>query len=715
MGSPAAATMSRPEPSGPPEVPVNRPTRMNYRPDIDGIRGTAAIMVMGFHAKVPGFEGSYIGLDLFFVVSGFVITNLLLTEFSRSGGIKWAAFYARRARRLIPAKATMLLGVLLLSLLVLPPTGSQQETARSAAAAAGFVSNFFFWQSDTVSYFGHQPGTGVLLHTWSLSVEEQFYLLMPLLIAIAWLLAKVLKLDVRAVALFVSVVLILSSVWLAIQWADTHPQAAYYLPITRAFEFLLGVALSLLVARINVPALLRQLMGLVGAGLVVYALVEPLPTEGYPSYYALVPAMGAFLLTWAGCGSPTLVTRFLSFRLFVWLGLLSYGWYLWHWPLLVMGESINLAPPPLWARVSLVMVALFVAYLSYRYVEGIFYHRSGARPQGYNGAWGPKRVVMTGVSSMTVVAVLAATTLLVADDQAETSRWESVSQQLTDYPQLPEECVPAGSIIQPKPVLCRLNKQQGDRGTVVLWGDSHAWMYIPALEAAAKKMDVNLVAFNQGSCPPFDAADLPLNSCVKGNLKALEFIEKQVERKRPTKVILGASWEIYFRGDRINLMIARGGNPAHEQVIDNITPLFEAGGAALFERLGELEVPTDVIAPVAEVPRNAPLCEAQLHLYDCDISAPVTSAADQVALTWLEEQMDELVGEPELIDVNDSFCDDKFCRAEVDGVLTYFDNNHLSASFARTLGGYFEDSVADVVEASERREAEKARRRAARL
>ena len=714
VGRPSTETMSRPEPERPSDVPVNRPTRMNYRPDIDGIRGTAAIMVMGFHAKVPGFEGSYIGLDLFFVVSGFVITNLLLNEFSRSGGIKWAAFYARRARRLIPAKATMLLGVLVLSFLVLPPTGSQQETARSAASAAGFVSNFFFWQSDTVSYFGHQPGTGVLLHTWSLSVEEQFYLAMPLLILVSWLLAKVLKLDVRGVALVVSVLLILSSVWLAMQWAETHPQAAYYLPITRAFEFLLGVALSLLVARIDVPALLRQVMGLLGAGLVVYALVEPLPTEGYPSYYALVPAMGAFFLTWAGCGSPTLVTRFLSFRLFVWLGLLSYGWYLWHWPLLVMGESVNLAPPPLWMRVTLVMAALGVAYLSYRYIEGIFYHRSGARPQGYNGSWGPMRVVMTGIASMTVVATLAATTMLVADDQAETTRWESVSEQLTDYPELPEECVPPGSIIQPRPMLCRLNEQESGRGTVVIWGDSHAWMYIPALEKAAEDADVNLVAFNQGSCPPFDATDLPINSCVRGNLLALDFIEKQVEKRRPLKVVLGASWEIYFQGKRINLMIARGGNPAHERYVDAITPLFQAGGASLFDKLGELGVSTDVIAPVAEVPRNAPLCEARLHLYNCDIDEEISMAADLVAREWLEEQMDKLAGEPRLIDVNESFCDDKFCRAEVDGVLTYFDNNHLSASFAKTLGSYFEESVEDVVDDAEQVASRKEARRAAR-
>ncbi len=565
-----------------PDAPLTRPdespakpTRLNYRPDIDGIRGTAAIMVMGFHAGVPGFEGSYIGLDLFFVVSGFVISNLLLGEFNKTGRIKWSAFYARRARRLIPAKATMLLGVLIVSLFLLTPTGSQQETAKSAAAAAGFVSNIFFWQNTEVSYFGHAPGTGVLLHTWSLSVEEQFYIAMPFLILLAWLLSKLIRSNVRATLLIVCLALFMASLWLAITWATSDPKSAYYLPFSRAFEFLLGVALSLIVSRVTAPFVARQIMGLVGGGLVVYALIDPLPTEGYPTYWALIPCMGAFFMTWAGCGTSTLITKFLSFRLFVGLGLLSYGWYLWHWPLLVIGQAVNLAPPPLWMRVALVMVALGISYLSWRYIEGIFYNRSGGRPSGYT--WGPRRVVMAGVFSMTTVAVLAAGTLVVADDQADSPRWEAVNQQLNDFPDLPDECATEEEKIPQRPMLCRLNGQENSRGTVMLWGDSHAWMYVPAIEAAAEEVDVNLVLFSQGSCPPFDATGMPLNNCVKGNQLALDFIEDQAERDRPLRVLLGASWEIYFGGPRINLMIERGGNPEHEKYVNAISELFRDG------------------------------------------------------------------------------------------------------------------------------------------
>jgi peptidoglycan/LPS O-acetylase OafA/YrhL len=268
-------------------------SRGEYRPDIDGIRGSAAIMVMGFHAKVPGFEGGYIGLDLFFVVSGYVITGLLMHEFTKTGGVKWGAFYARRARRLIPAKATMIIGVLVLSYFFLTPTGvagetgPQQETARSAAAAAGFVSNFFFLgatNAGDVDYFAHQPGTGVLLHTWSLSVEEQFYLALPLCILLAWLVARVLRQPLVRMLLVTTVVLGVASAWLAIALSDTNPDAAYYLPITRAFEFLIGVALALVVRKVRAAEDLREVMGLAGVAIIAFVLWKPMPVEGYPSY-----------------------------------------------------------------------------------------------------------------------------------------------------------------------------------------------------------------------------------------------------------------------------------------------------------------------------------------------------------------------------------------------------------------------------------------------
>jgi peptidoglycan/LPS O-acetylase OafA/YrhL len=675
------------------ESPSKAP-RTNYRPDIDGIRGTAAIMVMGYHAHVPGFEGAYIGLDLFFVVSGFVIAGLLMGEFERSGRIRWSAFYARRARRLIPAKATMLLGVLILSYFVMAPTGAQQDTARSAAAAATFVSNFFFWQVAEVDYFASDPSNSVLLHTWSLSVEEQFYLALPLLVLLAYGLARLLRIHIGRTLLFVTLGLGIASLWGAMTLAEPSPEAAYYLPLTRAFEFLIGVLLAMVVAKVTVPTLARALMGLVGGALCAWVLIDPMPTEGYPSYWALIPCAGAALMIWAGTGSKTAITRFLAFPLFVWLGLVSYGWYLWHWPLLVMGESLNLSTPPLWARVMLVMVALGIAILSYHFIEGIFYKRSGHR--NARKLYGGPRVVLTGVTTMSIVATLAGGAYLVAKDELESPKWQAVAKQLDDVPEMPAECLQDDEIIPSEPVACDLVPFEEDRPTILLWGDSHAWMFIPALEKAVKGRDVNLVAVVMGACPPFYAPASADEACKGSNRMALNELQELRRLHQPLRVVLGATWEFYLEGgvdllDRVNSQA----NRAH---ISRMARYFQATAPKLFDRLAELEIPTDVIGQTASVLRNAPLCEAVPRLVACDVPRENALQNEQDTREWLETEMADLPEGARLIDATEQLCSEKTCYAERNGVVNFFDDNHLSATLSRRLSRYFEGTVDAVTE-----------------
>ncbi|CAN5672220.1 acyltransferase family protein [soil metagenome] len=705
MGGPVLSTSTLPSHSevdeaGPvssrvPKVVKEKPkTRSEYRPDIDGIRGAAAIMVMGFHAKVPGFEGAYIGLDLFFVVSGYVITGLLLHEFGKTGGIKWGAFYARRARRLIPAKATMLIGVLALSYFVAAPTGSQQQTARSAAAAAGFVSNFFFWRADDVDYFGHEPGTGVLLHTWSLSVEEQFYLALPIAILLAWLLSKALRVPIVRTLLFTTVALGIASTWLAITWSTTHPNAAYYLPMTRAFEFLMGVALALVARRLRLAEDLREVMGLAGAAIVAFVIWRPMPVEGYPSYWALLPCTAAVLLVWAGVGGPTAITRFLSVRFLVGLGLVSYGWYLWHWPLFVLGESLNLAPPPLWARIGLIMVGLGMAYLSYRFIEGLFYKRSGTISKG--NTWGSRRVIISGVLAMSCVASLSTGALALANDQANTPHWESVSEQLNDVPMMPSECLGDNAFIPDRPLQCNLRPFDPDLPTVVLWGDSHAWMLIPAIEAAARKRDVNLVAFVMGACPPLEAPDDVQIGCARNNRLALNFVDKHVGKKKPpVRVILSASWPTYRTDTQTETLVEGAVNQTNDAYVAKISELFKEGTPQLFRDLAAYQIPIDVVGPTPFIPRSAPLCEARARPFSCDVDRDLAIAGEDENVSWLKEQMAAFPADSRYIPVVDALCDEDTCYAEADGVVNYFDDNHLSAKLSRRLKNFFIPSLRD--------------------
>jgi peptidoglycan/LPS O-acetylase OafA/YrhL len=688
---------------GPPDPPASAgPTRTNYRTDIDGIRGTAAIMVMGFHAKVPGFEGAYIGLDLFFVVSGYVITGLLFKELTTSGRISWPAFYARRARRLIPAKATMLVSILVLSYFFMLPTGGQQATAKSAAAASMFVSNFYFWRDTTTDYFGHEPGTGVLLHTWSLSVEEQFYLAVPLVILGAVLLSRLTRVAVRGTLLLLTTVLCTASLVAAIALAADHHDFAYYLPMTRAFEFLLGVALALVAPKVPLKAWVAQLVGIAGGLVLLAVLLKPMPVDVYPSWWAMLPCLGTAAMVWAGCDRPTSITKFLSFRLFAWLGLISYGWYLWHWPLLVMGESYNLAPPPLWVRITLVMVALFIAWLSYTYIEGIFYSRNrSARTR--KAPRPPRAVIVAGVSTMATVASLAGGAVLVANHTEGTPKWQEVSAQLADIPQLPYSCIyDTHGTLPTAPRACELTPYVKGNPTVVLWGDSHAWMLIPALVKAAEGTDVNLVSFTMGGCVPHlrelppDVDRTTVTSCQRSNDRALKFVTAEATAGRPVHVILGASWDDYGDGPSVSLMDRRDNDPVHIAMIDRSTALLDKV-PPLFERLGDLGVGTDVIAPTAEMPRSAPLCEARSLPFSCDATVKDTEAAQEASRAWLESLLPKLPPGARFIDVDEALCDDEVCPAESGGVMNYFDDDHLSATRSAQLADFFRPSIDEVV------------------
>ena len=678
----AERTQAEPRTKNP--EPKKARTRSEYRPDIDGIRGAAAIMVMGFHAHVPGFEGAYIGLDLFFVVSGYVITGLLMYEYQRTGGIKWGAFYARRARRLIPAKATMLIGVLVLSYLVATPTGSQQQTAKSAAAAAGFVSNFFFWQQDDVDYFGLEPGTGVLLHTWSLSVEEQFYLALPLAIFLAWLLARVLRMPTVGALLLTSLALAGASLWLAIAWASSNPDAAYYLPITRAFEFLLGVALALVVRKVRLAEDLREVMGLAGAAIIAFVLWKPMPVDGYPSYWALLPCIAAALLVWAGVGGPTAITRFLSARFLVGLGLVSYGWYLWHWPLLVLGESLNLAPPPLWARVGLVLLGLFIAYLSYRFIEGLFYKRSGSVAK--SKTWGSRRVIISGVVAMSTVASLSTGALALANDQASTPRWEVVSQQLNDVPELPSECLGENSFIPDKANRCDLVPFDPQRPTVVLWGDSHAWQMIPGLRRAGADADVNLMAIVMGGCPPMYNDLKPGEAapkCYQSNDMALDYVRDRIDAGKGLRVLLAASWQRYRTAIKTNDQTYTG---QMARASRKATP-------RLVRKLAAMGVGVDVVGQVATVPDRKADCRAGNSPYACDLARNKALADSVGTRRWLTKVIKPLGSDADLINVNGYFCEGKVCRGKVGKTYTWWDDLHISATMSRKLKGFLEPTM----------------------
>ncbi len=394
------------------------------------------------------------------------------------------------------------------------------------------------------------------------------------------------------------------------------------------------------------------------------------------------------------------MTRFLSVRFLVGLGLVSYGWYLWHWPLLVLGESLNLAPPPLWARVGLVLLGLFIAYLSYRFIEGLFYKRSGAVTK--SKTWGSRRVIISGVVAMSTVASLSTGALALANDQATTPRWETVSQQLNDVPEMPSECLGENAFIPDQPNRCDLVPFDETRPTVVLWGDSHAWMLIPGIEAAAEDKDVNLVAFVMGACPPLLAPDDVQLACARSNQLALKFVTKFSGRKKPPlRVILSASWPTYRNVIDDVTLDERADGPGNDAYIRRIAALFTEGTPRLFEELSLVNADIDVVGPTPFIPRNAPLCEARARPFSCDVDRDLAIEGEADTVAWLEERMANFTDNSRYIDIAQSLCDEDTCYAEADGVVNFFDDNHISAALSRQLKSYFSPSIRGLTDLAE--------------
>lgn len=336
---------------------------MKYRSDIDGLRALAVLPVVGFHAGVTGLSGGFVGVDVFFVISGFLIGSLILQELEE-GRFTLANFYMRRFRRILPALFFMLAGVTIACAFVLYPS-RLEEYGHSLVAAVLSVANIYFWA--TSGYFEAPAATKPLLHTWSLAVEEQFYLVIPpLMIAVA----HVAKNHKRAL------IILLAGLSFAVSVAGVYlwPQSTFYLLHSRAWELLLGV----LVGMYAPPAsrMVREVLAAGGLLLILASIVVFREAMHFPGLAALAPCLGAAAIIWSGSGGGTLTGRALSLKPAAFIGLISYSTYLWHWPIIVLYKQQFGEGGGAGETTAIIAASLVAGFLSWRFVERPF--RSGA-------------------------------------------------------------------------------------------------------------------------------------------------------------------------------------------------------------------------------------------------------------------------------------------------------------------------------------------------
>ncbi len=505
--------------------------RGRYRSDIDGLRAVAVSIVVLYHFGFSFLPGGYVGVDVFFVISGFLITAITLDEFELRRFSLWA-FYERRLRRIVPAFAVVLLVCGLASFFVFLPE-DMRLLAKSTAAAIVFGSNILFARI-AVDYFNADNLTlQPLLHTWSLAVEAQFYLIYPMLL---------LPLRRRPVVMTATLVMVAGASFALGCWGVLHqPSTTFYLLPGRAWELLLGGLMALAVAGRPGAALRGLPVRIADLGVTAGLAAILIPATGYdastafPGLAALPPCVGALLVIWAGSRDGSAMSAWLGAPPLALLGRLSYSLYLWHWPVLVLFRYGHGPDSSISARLLALGIVLLLSILSWRYIERPFIAR---------------RLLPTRRGLMAGAALMVAVGLGLSEILDLTGRGELPLADLPPdvlalanghFDRLEGECpVPKQAVDPVYP--CRFGAD-GAMPSLVLWGNSYARMWVPALDGAGRRDDAAGLALIFSKCPPLlglDAAALP--GCATFNREALAYIEAHPSVKI---VVLGADWFVY--------------------------------------------------------------------------------------------------------------------------------------------------------------------------
>lgn len=503
---------------------------MIYRREIDGLRALAVLPVILFHAGFETFSGGFVGVDVFFVISGYLITTIILIELEQ-GKFSIVNFYERRARRILPALFLVMLVCLPFAWLFLLPSYMKDFTA-SLIAVSVYASNFLFWQES--GYFDAAAELKPLLHTWSLAVEEQFYLLFPLFLMLFWRIGKRWLLIIMTTLLVASLVLA--------QWGShSMPAATFFLLPTRGWELLMGSITALYMVkadRIEFSRKISELCGWLGVALIFYAIFSFSQATPFPSIYALVPTTGTVLII-IFSNQKTTIGRFIGNKVFVGIGLISYSAYLWHQPLFAFAKHISISEPSHSIFAILSIASLVLAYLSWRFVEVPFRSRTKV---------GQKSVftfALLGTVFFMAVGLLGQTTDGFSDRYSFSKEFSSQFERVT----LRSECLSNKGESTGDIPFCVLGNQ-ASHPTVALFGDSHADMINPILDKLANDIDIAYTYNGLGGCLPLLNVDVLKGNWNRGVCQKIAQRQFEYVRDHHIKtVILVARWSLYTQGE----------------------------------------------------------------------------------------------------------------------------------------------------------------------
>jgi peptidoglycan/LPS O-acetylase OafA/YrhL len=676
--------------------------RSAHRPEIQGLRAVAVGLVVLYHLWPGRLPGGYVGVDVFFVISGFLITAHIFREVERTGTLSLLSFWARRIRRLLPA-SLLVLAVSALAVVLWVPETLWAQSARQIAASALYVENWVL-ASDAVDYMAQGNVPTVAQHFWSLSVEEQFYVLWPLLVLGTVVLARRWPAMSggdsrrRLLAGVIGVIGLISLAWSVFATAQDQ-SSAYFVTTTRVWEFAIGAALALV--SIRLPRRWAPVVALVGLAMVVYSGFAYNDATLFPGWTAAVPTVGAAAVILAGATpqwwSPG---RWLSCRPFTFVGDISYSVYLWHWPLIVVVPYITGTWLVAWQKILIGMASLGLAWLTKVYVEDRFRSTgwiAGRRSHAYQFA----------VVGMVTVVALGFGINSALNERERAARDDFVQAQESDCfgPASLDEVNGCGSVIGAGPMLpppevvaqqndeprfpecqqgrgaaalkvCTLGSTEPDPERVIaIVGDSHAAAWLTALDTLGQERDWQVRTYTKVSCPATSAVRvLPNEQTDDYRVSCHEWGQAVVSD-------LAAHPEVTD-------VIVTAYSSAYEFDSAEDDPLADAAVDGFAEVWADLVDQGHRVHVIAAVPRtqgeNVPDCLAATDdPIDCATDR-ATSLPPDPLVTAVERSGPGV----HLIDLSDRFCDETLCYPVVGDVVVYRDYSHISAEYSIALLPY---------------------------
>jgi peptidoglycan/LPS O-acetylase OafA/YrhL len=644
---------------------------LSYRSDIDGLRAVAVVPVVFYHAGYATFSGGFVGVDVFFVISGFLITSIIYRDI-QSQTFSYRQFYARRVRRLFPALFSVVLASCVAAYLLLLPE-ELRDFGQSVFSIVLFASNFLFWSES--GYFAQAAELKPLLHTWSLAIEEQYYLLFPMF------LLAVKRLPAQPYLQWVWV-LLLGSFAVSVWSVHQAPDAAFYLLPSRMWELLLGSVLAMQMPRLQSRAV-AELLAWIGLGLIGLAVFAFEAGMRFPGVAALAPCLGTALIITSGAQFQTSVTRLLSLRVLVFVGLISYSLYLWHWPIIAFTKhylGAPLAPPTV---LSVVVISVLLSIFSWRYIEQPF-RGAGAR---------------LSTTALFRAAFSVASMLVVCGLVFDLSRGLPV--------RLPDAVNEIAGVGNQRPAandLCGAGQVHNTfthprcqllagslKPSILVWGDSHANVLLPALRDSLQPIQRNAIYSVANGCAPLLTAQriVQRRSNSAGNVSCLEhnqmLFEAVGDSESVDTVVLVARWGFHAQGVEVpgkegaarflQMADKRATSAAENRILfsqamnDTIAQILDAGKSVV------------VVGGLPEAKGHVPdlLAKARWHGRTADLSQSEADLLErQAPLYQALEQAFAAAADVAFIPLHGSLCNSGTCNFADQDMPLFFDDNHLS-------------------------------------